>query len=248
MGDQGDNCAYCGRAAGRTETMYLWAGNIACRKCYEQRARGAATVPSAAAPDDAETIPRSDDQAAPRALPQTTLAAPPPVLPLSYGRPTMYSDRSAVATGISEAQINSATILMVLAILQFIGGTCIGVLALFVGGLAATHAVNGAAATVLGMAILAFAVFMVGVGITYLICRAKILEGSRTAAIVALVVASVHLLLHGASLINYLMRLIFGNGTGGIGLLISVVIIAAHVVLIANLAKFLKGGRTNANL
>jgi len=150
----------------------------------------------------------------------------------------------------SPFQSSAASLLLFLAVWIFVGGA-IALVALT----SALHAGGRLFVSVEDLIPVGFFLFLFAYGVTYLICGRKILKGSRTAAIVALILSSAQLGVVALAIFIPLRQMTLHSGPpsqleGVVAMCIYLSIGAlqtmALIALLINLAKFLKTTGTNA--
>jgi hypothetical protein len=222
---------------------------------------GGAPVPASAAPQP--TPPRveaSDDTYDMTASPEP---APRPI-PRAMPAPVSYQSRQSQAPEISKDRLRAGRICIILSILGYLAGFCIGAAGILLLGVGAAGARGGAGAgggplgpggpgaagilAIMGGVVFVIAGFLLVVSTTYLVCGINIRKGGFISAVVALIVASLHLLLLLAGLAFNLFQMANpGAGReppGPVAMIIQLLYTAAIAQLVYLLVKVLREPRT----
>ncbi|HUO10054.1 MAG TPA: hypothetical protein VM008_17240 [Phycisphaerae bacterium] len=148
----------------------------------------------------------------------------------------------------SRDRLMAGRICIVLSVLLYVGFTCIGCAGLVLLVLppgAHQGGPPGAPLPIVGAVSLVMAVLVGGVATTYLVCGLKIRKGGRISAIVALVVASLHVLLIAIIIATAVFRQVLGGAPMPIGqfaipLTIQLLFLLAVGQLLYHLVKILR--------
>jgi hypothetical protein len=264
MANNIEHCAHCGFTISEAEIPHIWQETIVCPACYEKLARSTSQPPPPPRPSTTSRAAPTMQPAASGNRPSSTRSAnpfepapiaatfPQPQHQVGYASPG-YTPEPRPPAGHSVPAI----MILMIGIFTLLEGTCIGGL---VGLGAAALAARGSAVNSLVLVQIALTVLLAyGIGTTDLICWRKVRRGSRGAATITLVGASVQILMNlyiiftnMGEILTHPMRVpqvgsparsgYIGHEIGlYAGVVVAVLLVATLVVTIIFLARILMG-------